>query len=55
MRKDGVASQRHAPRAARVLRAPGPFGASVRRARLERAFMGGGGQGRDCETEQTFR
>ena len=29
MRKDGIAPQRHAPRAARVLRAPGPFGASV--------------------------
>ena len=29
MRKDGVTPQRHAPRAARVLRAPGPFAASI--------------------------
>ncbi|MDO5313221.1 MAG: hypothetical protein Q4G55_07435 [bacterium] len=28
-RKDGVTPQRHAPRAARVLRAPGPFVASI--------------------------
>ena len=32
----------------------GRRGYFARRARLERGFMGGG-QGRDCETEQTFR
>ena len=37
-------------------RSPGPFGASVRRARLERAFMGEGAGARlSRETEQTFR
>ena len=46
MRKDGVASQRHAPRAARGLRAPGPFGASVYgRGGLCRLRAGGGFSG----------